>query len=32
MSEKTKYRLIKFLVYIIIVGFAAAFFWHQMKK
>jgi hypothetical protein len=31
MSSQAKYRLIKLLIYVL-VGFAAAFFWHQVKK
>jgi hypothetical protein len=31
MNSQTKYRIIKILIYII-VGFAAAFLWHQMRK
>jgi hypothetical protein len=31
MTAKTKERIIRLIVYIII-GFAAAFFWHQMKS
>jgi len=30
MNSNTKERLIKILIYII-VGFAAAYFWHQVK-
>ena len=31
MSTKTKQLLIKFIIYVIL-GFAAAFFWHEMKS
>jgi len=31
MTAKTKERIIKLIIYIII-GFAAAFFWNQMKS
>jgi hypothetical protein len=31
MNNQTKYRIIKLLIYVL-VGFAAAFLWHQMKK
>lgn len=31
MNSQTKYRIIKFLIYIL-VGFAAAFLWRQMKR
>ena len=31
MKSKTKYRIIKLLVYLL-VGFAVAFLWRQMKK
>ncbi len=31
MTAKTKERIIKLIIYAI-VGFAAAFFWHQMKN
>jgi hypothetical protein len=31
MTAKTKERIIKLIIYIA-VGFAAAFFWHQMKS
>jgi len=31
MNNQTKYRIIKLLIYVL-VGFAVAFLWHQMKK
>jgi len=31
MTDQTKYRLIKLLIYVL-VGFAVAFFWHQMRN
>jgi len=31
MNEKTKEHLFKILMYILI-GFAVAYFWHQMKQ
>jgi len=31
MNEKTKERLFKMLIYILI-GFAIAYFWHRMKQ
>jgi multisubunit Na+/H+ antiporter MnhB subunit len=31
MNEKTKQRLFKMLIYILI-GFAVAYFWHGMKQ
>ena len=31
MNNQTKYRIIKLLIYVL-VGFAAAFLWRQMKK
>jgi len=31
MNSQTKYRIIKLLVYVL-VGFAVAFLWRQMKK
>jgi hypothetical protein len=31
MTEKTKQRIIRLLIYVI-VGFAVAFLWHQMKS
>jgi len=31
MNSKTKERIIKIIIYLI-VGFACAFFWHQIKK
>jgi len=31
MKSNTTYRIIKIIIYIL-VGFAAAFFWHQMKS
>jgi hypothetical protein len=31
MNNQTKYRIIKLLIYVL-VGFAAAFLWRQMRK
>jgi len=31
MNQRTKYLLIKMLVYVV-VGFGIAFFWHKFKK
>jgi hypothetical protein len=31
MNNQTKYRIIKLLIYVLL-GFAVAFLWHQMKK
>jgi hypothetical protein len=31
MNGQTKYRIIKLLIYVL-VGFAAAFLWRQMKR